>query len=65
LQNGISIIEGTIKDIFGAMFGLTLLKIDGDCPKKLRLLKPTNVTIHWKALEEHFLMAPLVFLFIF
>jgi hypothetical protein len=26
-----------------------------------RLLKPTDMTIHWKALEEHFLMVPLVF----
>jgi hypothetical protein len=26
-----------------------------------RLLKPTNMTIHWKALEEHFWMIPLVF----
>jgi hypothetical protein len=25
----------------------------------LRLLKPTDMTIHWKALEEHFLMVPL------
>jgi hypothetical protein len=32
-------------------------------PEKLRLLKSTNMTIHWKALEEHFLMAPLVFRF--
>jgi hypothetical protein len=28
-----------------------------------RLSKPTNMTIHWKALEEHFLMAPLFFWF--
>jgi hypothetical protein len=27
------------------------------------LLKPTDMTIHWKALEEHFLMVPLVFRF--
>jgi hypothetical protein len=26
-----------------------------------RLSEPTAMTIHWKALEEHFLMAPLVF----
>jgi hypothetical protein len=32
-------------------------------PKYLRLVKPTNITIHWKALEEHFLMVPLVFRF--
>jgi hypothetical protein len=25
--------------------------------------KPTDVTIHWKALEKHFLMVPLVFKF--
>jgi hypothetical protein len=25
-------------------------------PKKLRLSKPTDMTIHWKALGEHFLM---------
>jgi hypothetical protein len=31
-------------------------------PKKLRLSKPTDMTIHWKALEEHFLMVPLVFM---
>jgi hypothetical protein len=29
----------------------------------LRLSKPTDTTIHWKALEEHFLMVPLVFRF--
>jgi hypothetical protein len=28
--------------------------------KNLRLLKPTDMTIHWKALEEHFLMVPLL-----
>jgi hypothetical protein len=28
-----------------------------------RLLKHTDMTIHWKALEEHFLMVPLVFQF--
>jgi hypothetical protein len=27
------------------------------------LLKHTDITIHWKALEEHFLMVPLVFWF--
>jgi hypothetical protein len=32
-------------------------------PKILRLLKHTNMTIHWKALEEHFLIEPLVFHF--
>jgi hypothetical protein len=30
------------------------------CPKVLRLSKPTDMTIHLKALEEHFLMVPLV-----
>jgi hypothetical protein len=31
-------------------------------PKKnLRLSKPPDVTIHWKALEDHFLMVPLDF----
>jgi hypothetical protein len=29
-------------------------------PKDSRLLKHTDMTIHWKALEEHFLMVPLV-----
>jgi hypothetical protein len=32
-------------------------------PKNLTLSKHTNMTIHWKGLEEHFLMAPLVFSF--
>jgi hypothetical protein len=32
-------------------------------PPNLGLLKPTDMTIHWKALEEHFLMVPLVFQF--
>jgi hypothetical protein len=39
-----------------------------NCPKYYtykRLMKPTDMTIHWKALEEHFLMAPLVFRLIF
>jgi hypothetical protein len=31
-----------------------------NCPKKLILSKPTDMTIHWKAHEEHFLMVPLV-----
>jgi hypothetical protein len=30
-----------------------------NCPKNLKLSKP-DITIHWKALEEHFLMLPLV-----
>jgi hypothetical protein len=29
------------------------------------MLKPTDMTIHWKALEEHFMMVPLVFQFDF
>jgi hypothetical protein len=29
----------------------------------LRLLKPTDMTIHWKALEMHILMVPFVFQF--
>jgi hypothetical protein len=33
-----------------------------NCPKNLRLSKYTDMTIHWKALEEHFLMV-LVFRF--
>jgi hypothetical protein len=31
--------------------------------KNLRLSKPTDMTIHWKALREHFLMVPLAFRF--
>jgi hypothetical protein len=31
--------------------------------KRLRLLKSTDMTIHWKALKEHFLKLPLVFQF--
>jgi hypothetical protein len=30
----------------------------GGTQKNVRLSKPTDVTIHWKALEEHFLMVP-------
>jgi hypothetical protein len=30
-------------------------------PKQLRLSKHTDMTIHWKALEEHFLVVRLVF----
>jgi hypothetical protein len=30
-------------------------------PRNLRLSKPTDMPIHWKALEEHFLMVPLIF----
>jgi hypothetical protein len=33
------------------------------CTTKLRLSKPTDMTIHWKALDEHFLVVPLVFWF--
>jgi hypothetical protein len=32
-------------------------------PQNLRLSKPNDMTIQWKALEEYFLMQPLVFLF--
>jgi hypothetical protein len=32
-------------------------------PAILRLSKYIDMTIHWKALEEHFLMVPLVFLY--
>jgi hypothetical protein len=28
------------------------------CPKQLRLSKPTDMTIHWKFFEDHFLMVP-------
>jgi hypothetical protein len=45
------------------------LRIDGDlchqgqdteiAPKTLRLSKPTDMTIHWKALGKDFLMVPL------
>jgi hypothetical protein len=31
--------------------------------QKIGLSKPTDMTIHWKALEKHFLMVPLVFRF--
>jgi hypothetical protein len=49
------------------------LRTDGDlchqgwdaeiAPKNFRLSKNTDMTIHWKGLEEHILMVPLVFLF--
>jgi hypothetical protein len=32
-------------------------------PQNLRLSKHTDMTIHWKGLEGHFLMVPLVFQF--
>jgi hypothetical protein len=32
-------------------------------PKYLRMSKPTDMTIHWKALDEHFMMLTLVFRF--
>jgi hypothetical protein len=32
-------------------------------PPKLRLSNHTDMTIHWKGIEEHFLMVPFVFLF--
>jgi hypothetical protein len=36
-----------------------------NCPKNLGLSKPTDLTIHWKALDEHLLTVhvPLVFHF--
>jgi hypothetical protein len=33
-----------------------------NCPQNVRLSKHTDKTIHWKAVDEHFLMVPLVFL---
>jgi hypothetical protein len=42
------------------------LRTDGDfcdteiAQKYLRLSKPINMTIHWKALDEHFLMVPFI-----
>jgi hypothetical protein len=33
--------------------------------KALGLSKHTDMTIHWKGIEQHFLMVPLVFRFIF
>jgi hypothetical protein len=38
------------------------IRLEISCRKHLRLSKYTDMTIHWKALEEHFLMVPL-FLF--
>jgi hypothetical protein len=38
--------------------GLPVIKLS-----QLRWLKPTDMTIHWKALEVHSLMVPLVFRF--
>jgi hypothetical protein len=41
-------------------------KTDGEIAQKMpRLSKLTDMTIHWKALEQHFLMVPLVFVFPF
>jgi hypothetical protein len=46
------------------------LRTDGDSchqggtlklPKHLRFSKPTDMTIHWNALEEHFMMVALDF----
>jgi hypothetical protein len=48
---------------------INYLRTDGDfChqklpPKYIRLSKPTDMTIHWNALEDHFVTVPLVFLF--
>jgi hypothetical protein len=35
----------------------------GNWPKNARLSEPINMTIHWKALEEHFPLVPLEFSF--
>jgi hypothetical protein len=32
-------------------------------PQNLRLSKHTDMTIHWKAIEEHFLVVSLVFFY--
>jgi hypothetical protein len=32
-------------------------------PQNVRLSKQTDMTIHWKALEEHFMMVPFIFRF--
>jgi hypothetical protein len=34
-----------------------------NCQQNLRLSKHTDVTIHWKAIQKHFLMVRLVFRF--
>jgi hypothetical protein len=41
--------------------GLMVLPGHRNFPQELRLLKHTDMTIHWKALEEQFLMAPFNF----
>jgi hypothetical protein len=43
--------------------GLMVTSVTKDETQKLptkRLPEHTNMTIHWKALEEHFLMVPLI-----
>jgi hypothetical protein len=45
---------------------LNRLRTDGrdtEIAQNLRLSKHSDMTIHWRALEEHFLMVPLVFRF--
>jgi hypothetical protein len=42
-------------------FGLMATSVTEISPKNVRLSKPTDITLHWDALEEHFLMALLVF----
>jgi hypothetical protein len=39
--------------------GLMVNSVDTEIAQ---MSKPSDMTIHWKALEEHFLMVPLVFL---
>jgi hypothetical protein len=36
-----------------------------NCPNNLSLSKHANITIHWKALEEHFLMEHVGLLLVF
>jgi hypothetical protein len=53
------------------MLAVNVLRTDGEfchqgraghrnCPEKLRLSERTDMTIRWKALEEHFPMIPFV-----
>jgi hypothetical protein len=36
---------------------------DTEIAQKINIIEPTDMTIPWKALEEHFLMVPLLFQF--
>jgi hypothetical protein len=45
------------------ILGLMVTGHQGRIQKYLRLSEHTDMTIHWKALEEYFLMVPLVFRF--